>query len=105
MSLPARDTVPLTLLFAFAICYVLVGCGGSGFSPPVLPPGTGSSAPQTLTPIKHVIIVVGENHSFDNVFATYTPADPTQHVWNLLSQNIVDVKGNPAGNYAMVQQK
>jgi phospholipase C len=93
------------LLVAFAICYVLVGCGGSGFSPPVLPPGTGSSAPQTLTPIKHVIIVVGENHSFDNVFATYTPADPTQHVWNLLSQNIVDVNGNPAGNYAMAQQK
>jgi phospholipase C len=28
------------------------------------------------TPIKHLIVVIGENRSFDNVFATYVPADP-----------------------------
>jgi phospholipase C len=28
---------------------------------------------QTASPIKHVILIVGENHSFDNVFGTYRP--------------------------------
>jgi hypothetical protein len=27
----------------------------------------------THTPIKHVIIIIGENRTFDNVFATYVP--------------------------------
>ena len=27
----------------------------------------------TATPIKHVIIIVGENHTFDNLFGTYRP--------------------------------
>ena len=29
----------------------------------------------TLTPIKHVIIIIGENRTFDHVFATYTPVN------------------------------
>jgi phospholipase C len=49
-----------------------------------------ASGPNTRTPIKHLIVVIGENRSFDNVFATYVPADPRQSVWNLLSQGIVD---------------
>ena len=81
----------------------LAGCGGGFFPPPVEAP-PGGSAPQPLTPIQHVIIVIGENHSFDNVFATYQPADPSQQVWNLLSEGIVDVKGNPGPNYALAQQ-
>src|SRR4029077_20380770 len=32
-----------------------------------------SQAPPTTTPIKHVVVIIGENHSFDNVFATYQP--------------------------------
>ena len=27
----------------------------------------------TRSPIKHVIIIIGENRSFDHVFATYVP--------------------------------
>ena len=33
------------------------------------PAGLGS----TTTPIKHVVVIIGENHTFDNVFATYQP--------------------------------
>jgi phospholipase C len=33
------------------------------------PPGDRS----TQTPIKHVIVIIGENRSFDHVFATYVP--------------------------------
>lgn len=30
-------------------------------------------AKQPTTPIKHVIIIVGENHTFDNLYGTYRP--------------------------------
>jgi phospholipase C len=58
--------------------------------------GVAFAAP-TRSPIKHVIVVVGENRSFDNLFATYTPPDPTQTVFNLLSEGIVDETGFPPG--------
>jgi phospholipase C len=48
----------------------------------------------TATPIKHVVVIIGENHTFDNVFATYQPpAD--QHVLNLLSEGMVTPSGTP----------
>jgi phospholipase C len=64
-----------------------------------------SRAPRTLTPIKHLIVVIGENRSFDNVFATYVPPDSKQSVWNLLSQGIVDQNGNPGLNAEMAKQQ
>ena len=33
--------------------------------------------PPTASPIKHLIIVIGENRSFDHVFATYKPVAGT----------------------------
>ena len=29
--------------------------------------------PKTATPIKHVIVVIGENRGFDHIYATYVP--------------------------------
>jgi phospholipase C len=43
----------------------------------------------TQTPIKHVIVIIGENRSFDHVFATYVPNKAGQRVKNLLSEGIV----------------
>ena len=59
------------------------------------------SAPST--PIQHVIVVVGENHTFDNVFGVYRPADG-QFVLNLLSQGIVDDNGDPGPNFNLGRQ-
>jgi len=64
-----------------------------------------SSHIQTRTPIEHLIVVTGENRSFDNVFATYVPPDPTQTVWNLLSQGIVNKAGLPGPNAARALQR
>jgi len=52
----------------------------------------------TTTPIKHVIVIIGENRSFDHVFATYQPVTG-QSVWNLLSQGIVNADGTPGPNF------
>jgi phospholipase C len=58
---------------------------------------------ETLTPIKHLIVLIGENRSFDHVFATYRPQSG-QTVVNLLSRGIVNEDGSPGPNAAAAQQ-
>jgi len=58
----------------------------------------------TATPIKHVIIIVGENRSFDHLFATYTPKSKRESVLNLLSEGIVNADGSPGPNFAKAHQ-
>jgi phospholipase C len=62
-----------------------------------------SDGPHTTTPIKHVIVIIGENHSFDNVFATYQPPNH-QKIWNLLSEGIVTKSGAPGPNFGKAAQ-
>jgi phospholipase C len=59
--------------------------------------------PRTTTPIKHVVVIIGENHSFDNVFATYQPPGH-QKIWNLLSEGIVTKSGAPGPNFKQAVQ-
>jgi len=69
--------------------------------------GAAKSAPtgdsHTTTPIKHVIIIVGENRSFDHLFATYVPKSGNS-VSNLLSQGIINADGTPGPNYSRAIQ-
>jgi phospholipase C len=62
----------------------------------------------TQSPIKHVIVIIGENRSFDHVFATYVPKQPWQHVNNLLSEGIVTLDANknavPGPNFQKAHQ-
>jgi phospholipase C len=62
------------------------------------------ASPQTTTPIEHLIVVVGENISFDNLFATYQPKSGAE-VHNLLSQRIVDRDGSPGPEFAKAAQR
>ena len=61
------------------------------------------SAAPTATPIRHVIVIVGENRSFDHLFATYRPR-PGESVLNLLSEGIVRADGTPGPNYDRAYQ-
>src|SRR5271155_959021 len=58
----------------------------------------------TTSPIKHVIVIIGENRSFDHVFATYVPPKTGQTVFNLLSEGIVNADGTPGPNFAKAAQ-
>jgi phospholipase C len=60
-------------------------------------------AQETATPIKHVMIIIGENRSFDHLFATYQPPGG-QRVWNLLSKGIVTAEGTPGPNFKLAEQ-
>src|SRR3984885_13484590 len=66
-------------------------------------PGLG----RTVTPIKHVIVIIGENRSFDHVFATYVPKKGNT-VDNLLSKGIIQLDTNknaiPGPNFALAHQ-
>ena len=63
---------------------------------------------QARTPIKHVIVIIGENRSFDHVFATYVPNRSGESVMNLLSQGIIKLDhGNnavPGPNFERAHQ-
>jgi len=64
---------------------------------------TGANDDRTRTPIKHVIIIIGENRSFDHTFGTFVPAKG-QTISNLLSKGIVNADGTPGPNFALAQQ-
>jgi phospholipase C len=56
----------------------------------------------TRTPIQHVIIIVGENRSYDHLFATYVP--PKGSTMNLLSEGIIKADGSAGPNVQLATQ-
>jgi phospholipase C len=81
--------------FQFAICAPFASAAG-----PI-------KAAPTASPITHVIVIIGENRSFDHVFATYQPKHG-QTVNNLLSEGIIALDANknaiPGPNFNQAQQ-
>ncbi|HEX2939980.1 MAG TPA: alkaline phosphatase family protein [Rhodopila sp.] len=63
----------------------------------------GTNDLNTRTPIKHVIVIYGENRSFDHLFATYkSPSGDS--VLNALSQGIINEDGTPGPNFSKATQ-
>jgi phospholipase C len=60
-------------------------------------------SPPAITPIQHIIVIIGENRTFDHVFATYQPRHG-EKVFNLLSEGIVTAAGKPGPNYRYAGQ-
>ncbi|TDY31196.1 alkaline phosphatase family protein, partial [Paraburkholderia rhizosphaerae] len=97
-----------------AALLALAACGSSDNNPPSAsnPPAPAAAAPspqdlaQTATPIKHLVVIYGENRSFDHYFATYpqaknTPGEPvftalagTPVVKNLQTDNLIATNPN-----------
>jgi acid phosphatase len=63
-----------------------------------------ADAVATTSPIKHVVVIIGENHTFDNVYGTYQPP-AGQSVKNLLSEGIVTASGAPGPNVGKALQQ
>jgi hypothetical protein len=55
--------------------------------------------PATTTPIEHLIVVVVENLSLDNLFGIYEPRSGAA-VHNLLSERIANADGSPGPDFA-----
>src|SRR5499427_2037246 len=58
---------------------------------------------ETRSPIKHVIVLIGENRTFDHLFATYVPKS-SDRVSNLLSKGIVNADGTPGRHFSLGKQ-
>jgi phospholipase C len=91
----ARSILALIAILQFSLFGPAVGSINADNGP--------NNSNRTATPIQHVIIIVGENRSFDHIFATYK-AKPGESVANLLSQGIVHEDGTPGPNYALARQ-
>jgi phospholipase C len=59
--------------------------------------------PHTTSPIKHLIVLIGENRTFDHVFATYVPKSEDS-VSNLLSKGIITADGKPGRHFSKAAQ-
>ncbi len=98
MQLNAKRTVA---------CVTLACFGFSSLGIPTLAAAEqmndGYAQNRTATPIKHVIVIIGENRTFDHVFGTYRPPHG-QTVSNLLSKGIVNADGSPGPNFALATQ-
>src|ERR1700759_2340417 len=70
--------------------------------------GAAAADNKTTSPIKHVIVIIGENRSFDHVFATYVPQKKGETISNLLSKGIIKLDANknaiPGPNFELAHQ-
>jgi phospholipase C len=57
----------------------------------------------TETPIKHLIVLIGENRTFDHLFATYV-SPSGDSVKNLLSEHIINADGTPGKDFHKAAQ-
>lgn len=62
-----------------------------------------AAPPAAKTPIEHVIVIIGENETFDGLFATYVPHAGT--VRNLLSAGIITAAGAPGPRFDLTRQQ
>jgi phospholipase C len=93
-------------LITTAICTSLLD--PFGLARAASPGGSGAhddaAAFHTASPIKHVIILIGENRGLDHTFGVYTPKGRGQTISNILSKGIVDRDGAPAKHYGLAAQ-
>ncbi|MBV8467298.1 MAG: hypothetical protein JO218_15260 [Burkholderiales bacterium] len=75
------------------------------FSPVNLQILSAQLAAGTTTPITNVIVVVGENQTFDGLFGGFQPLKGSgQTVNNLLSEGIINADGTPGPNFKLAAQ-
>ena len=85
VSIPARGALPATLPATAVASAVAL-----------------ADSP-TTTPIRHLIVIIGENQSFDALFGGYAPP-AGQTINNLLSEGIIRADGTPGPNFALAAQ-
>ena len=97
------------LLFTTAICTLVLdpfglthALGSNGQGPGKDPDA--AAAFHTASPIKHVIILIGENRGLDHTFGVYKPKGHGQTISNILSKGIVNEDGTPGRNFGLATQ-
>ena len=103
MSLKASVSKLLDVLRKSLVMFTIFQISlGSALASP-LPASDDKDKHSTETPIKHVIVLIGENRSFDHLFATYV-SPSGDSVKNLLSEHIINADGTPGKHFAKAAQ-
>jgi phospholipase C len=89
-----------TSILASVLAFSMMG-GPAGYG--VTDPDKAVDSIHTDSPIKHLIVLIGENRSFDHLFATYEPKSDDS-ISNLLSKGIVNEDGTPGPRFKRSQQ-
>jgi phospholipase C len=95
-----RNSQSRRALLSCASAIALLAAGGMAAAAPPL----GLNDNKTSTPIKHVIIIVGENRSLDHVFGTYV-SPSGDAVSNILAKGIVNADGTPGPKFGHALQR
>ena len=103
----AAGLIALPIITAASVVAAATFHGEKQVTPAAAPPANvavtrvktplGAHDGNTTTPIKHVIVIVGENRSFDHLFGTYV-APSGDSVLNLLSEGIINADCTPGPN-------
>ncbi len=72
-GIPRRKLVTLFLILSSIA--LSAACGGSAVQTQKVPSTIGASIPSNIHKIKHVVIIMQENRSFDSYFGTFPGAD------------------------------
>jgi acid phosphatase len=89
-----RDSLARLRVWVFPLASALLALGAAA----------AQAQAATTTPIEHLIVVVGENLSFDNLFGTYQPKSGGT-IRNLLSEGIVNADGSPGPDFPKAAQR
>jgi phospholipase C len=90
-----------------ACCVSVVALCAFGYTATVhgaSPSPDAAASVKTTSPIKHIIVLIGENRSFDHYFGVYKPKGAGQTISNILSKGIVNIDGSPGPNFAQATQ-
>ena len=99
-----RKPIAVTALFSFlSVQLGTIGTAAQQFAADHQNNDAKHDRHDTETPIKHVIVIIGENRTFDNIYGTYVPKHG-ETVSNLLSKGIVNADGSPGWNRGAAEQ-
>jgi phospholipase C len=90
-----------TWIFATSALWL---CNGAIAAPKTTSSPDAADATPTTSPIKHVIILIGENRGLDHTFGVYIPKGKKQTISNILSKGIVNIDGSPGPHFGLAQQ-
>jgi phospholipase C len=92
------------LTTALCTCLLAVSACGFGASAIAASDTNPADSTKTASPIKHVIILIGENRGLDHTFGIYKPKGKGQTISNILSKGIVNIDGTPGPHFLLAQQ-
>ena len=101
MRISGRNHVAwgMSAALSFSLLAVTVGVAADNS-----PDRDAADSVKTESPIKHVIILIGENRGTDHTFGVYKPRGKQQTISNLLSKGIVNEDGSPGAHFSLAQQ-